>query len=635
MKKIYILLLLPLFLLSCGENEEVIDEKKDYSIEVKKIKDFDNTHIIEKTWKIASSQDISLTSKVNGEIGWVYVKAGDRVERGQILIGVIDSIANYSGNLEAASIGIQSAKINYENQKNNLDKAVMDTELNLKRTKKNFEISKQQIDQDKKKAKIDFENSDLNNIGSNSSLQLEKLDESISKAELDYNTMLLQNQQQVNTFISNAKNEYTSIKLLYADVIEFSDQILGVTKKNRDKNDSYQSFLGATDKNSLSDSKTLFHELEAYNKKLSEISTGDINESNIIEFLDQFQDGHVLLNDFLGTFESMLVASIDSVNFPRATFMTQTNGYQSQVQGGRTWFLATKNAITSFINTYKFNEASSQKQIELLYKDRDITTNSLNDGDVLGEIGYKKTILALEDQLSALETGFENAQITYENAVKSRTVTLKSLENQIRNARNGYSSALKEFNKLKIESPINGVVWNVLAQQWQEISQWTPLLSISNTSKGEIEVFLTKDELKYITEGQEVEVEIDDQEVKGNIYSISKIANSNLNYWSKISINESVSIVWSIVKVKIPVVLDRLILPVRIIETLWESKAQIKTLSGGLVVNSVIELGDIWGNNIEITSRLDPELDIIVSDIENFDDSKFILKLKQQQGETK
>lgn len=629
------MLLLPVILASCGEEVIPEENKKDYNLEVKSIGEFWNNHVIEKTGKIASSQDISLTSKVNGEIGTIFVKAGDRVTKGQPLMGVSDSTANYGGSLEWASIAIESAKINLESQRISLDKAVADTALNLKRTKTNFDISKSQIEEDIKKAKIDFENSDLNNVDSNSTLQLEKLDQSISKAELDYDNQVLQNQQQVNTFISNAKNEYESIVLLYTDIIEFSDTILGVSELNEDKNDSYETFLGASNKQSLTDSKDMFAKLLAYKEKLEAISTNDINEANVLSFLEEFQDGHTLLNDFLTTFEKMLLSSVDSVGFPKDTFITQVNGYQTQVQGWRTGFLGTKNAISTFLNTYKFNEESTQKQIELLYKDREITKSSLDDGDALGQIAYNKTILSLEDQLSALETALENSQITYDNAIKTREVTIKNLENQIRNARNGYSTAYKEYKKLSVTSPIDGVIGDISAQEGQEVNVGSPLLSIANIEEGEIEVFLSKEELQYIDEDDIVSVVIDGEEMGGIIYSISKIANSNLNYGAKVRLDEDVAIVGGIVKVHIPVVLDQLILPVRLVETLGNNKAQIKTYSGSGIVNTVVDLGNIWGNSIEITTSIDPETEIITSEIQNFDEAKFNLKVNQPESDTK
>jgi hypothetical protein len=46
-------------------------------------------------------------------------------------------------------------------------------------------------------------------------------------------------------------------------------------------------------------------------------------------------------------------------------------------------------------------------------------------------------------------------EINYNNVQKNREVTLKNLEIQIKNARNTYSTALKEYQKLTITSPIN------------------------------------------------------------------------------------------------------------------------------------------------------------------------------------
>jgi hypothetical protein len=194
---------------------------------------------------------------------------------------------------------------------------------------------------------------------------------------------------------------------------------------------------------------------------------------------------------------------------------------------------------------------------------------------------------------------------------------------------------LKEYQKLTITSPINWVVWDVLAQKWEEINLWTNLLYLSNTNAWEIEVFLTKQELIYIKEWQSVSVEIDAQEVWGNIFSISKIANANLNYWAKISINEPLSIVWNVVDVNIPVVLDKLLLPVNIIETIWWDNAQIKTLSGNKIENSVIELWAIWWNSVEIETDLPKDLNIITSETKNYDEAKFKLIIKQAEGETK
>lgn len=639
MKKILILALLlssSVFLASCGGDEAAQAEKKDFLVEVTKFSDFDSKHLIEKTGTLSSEQSIALNSKATGEISNILVKAGDEVKRGQPLMYVSDSIANYQGSLNGAAISVESAKINYETQKINLEKAVADTKLNLDRVEANYNISRAQIEEDKKKAKIDFENSRLNVVDSSSSLQLQKLEEQIAKAEFDYENLQISNDQQIASFISTAKNEYASLTNLYTDIIEFGDSILGITDENRNANKAFEDMLGAFDKNSLTESEDLFRQMLNYKKYLDDISTADISEENLISFLNQFNEGHQLLTDFLQKLEKMLLASLDSVSFPKDNFVATGNGLQSQVQGGNASFTATKNSIDTFLKTYELNEESSKKQIELLYTDREISKKSLGDGEEIGEIAFNKTILSLDDQLSALDTSLKNAKLNHENAKKQLDVTLRSLNNQIKNAQNGYSTALKEYKKLTITSPIDGVIGSISVQEGQEIAQGTPLLLLSNVEKGEVKVYLSKNEIDLVQEGQDAFLDIGGATIKGELVSVSKIANASLNYEASVLIDDSVTIVGNVVDVQIPVTLEQKLLPVRIIETIGDGKAQIKllkeTASGSVIENQIIDLGGIWGNNIEVLSELDNDSQVIVSEVGNFDPLKFTLKLNQSES---
>ena len=343
---------------------------------------------------------------------------------------------------------VESAKINYETQKINLEKAVADTKLNYERTQDNYKITKAQIEEDKKKAKIDFENSKLNVGDSSSSLQLQKLEEQIAKAEFDHENLLISNKQQVESFISNAKNEYSSLFNLYTDVIEFGDSILWVTDENRNENDDFEDLLWAFDKVSLEESKTYLRQLIDYKENLDTIDNSNISESTIVSFLEQFNDGHELLTAFLQSIEKTLLASLDSTSFGTATYIATANTYQTQVQAGKSQFTATKNSADTFLKTYKLTEESSQKQIELLYTDKEIASKNLGDGEEIGEINYNKTILSLDDRLSALETALENAKINYENAQKQLDVNLRSLNNQIKMLRMDILRLLKNIKNL-------------------------------------------------------------------------------------------------------------------------------------------------------------------------------------------
>lgn len=634
---IAILALIIIFRIASSGTEVATEgEKQNFYVEVQNFSDFASNHLIEKTGTLSSEQSIALNSKATWEVASIVVKAGDSVKKWQPLMYVNDSIANYEGSLNGAAISVESAKINYETQKINLEKAVADTKLNYERTQENYEISKAQIEEDKKKAEIDFENSKLNVVDSSSSLQLQKIEEQIAKAEFDYENLLISNDQQVISYISNAKNEYSSLFNLYTDVIEFGDSILWVTDENRNENDDFEDLLWAFDKNSLSDSKSYLNQLIDYKNNLETIDSSNISESTVVSFLDQFNDGHELLISFLQSIEKTLLASLDSTTFGTATYVASANTYQTQVQSGKSQFTATKSAADTFLKTYELSEESSKKQIELLYTDKEITSKNLWDGEEFGEIAYNKTILSLDDQLSALNTSLENAELNYENAKKQLDVSLRSLNNQIKSAQNGYSTALKEYRKLTITSPIDGVVWSISVQEGQEISQGTPLLFLSNVSKGEVKVYLSKQELDLVKEGQEAFLDIGGATIKGELVSVSKIANSSLNYEASILIDDSISIVGNVVDVQIPVTLENPLFPVKIIETIGNGKAQIKVLSETgswmLIENKIIDLGSIWGNSIEVISELEKNSQVITSEVGNYDPLKFTLQLNSQES---
>jgi len=44
-----------------------------------------------------------------------------------------------------------------------------------------------------------------------------------------------------------------------------------------------------------------------------------------------------------------------------------------------------------------------------------------------------------------------------------------------------------------------------------------------------------------------------------------------------------------------------------------------------------VELGQVWGNNIEILSDISPRTHIIVSDISNFDASKYTISERTEE----
>jgi len=166
------LVLLSLFLTSCWEEEIKEVEKKNFIIETKNISNFNWDYTLEKTWKIGSDQDITLSSQVNGRISVIYKNEWEYVNRWDIILRIEDNIANYGLGLESAKNNLEKAKLNYESTEVKLDKIISDI-------------------------RRDLNNSEIDNSSSTSSLELKKIESSIKKLALDYENMKIWNQEQI------------------------------------------------------------------------------------------------------------------------------------------------------------------------------------------------------------------------------------------------------------------------------------------------------------------------------------------------------------------------------------------------------------------------------------------------------
>ena len=177
MKKILYTLLLSFLLVSCWESDIINTDttKTDFFVETKKIWDFWEEIFLEKTWKLSSLQDINLSSQISWRIGKIFVKEWEKVSKWDIIWRVEDTISNYWLALERAQNALDKAQINYESTENQLNKNISDIKINLDNLK---------IDEDNSK----------------SSLELEKIDNSIKKLALDFDNLKISNSQSVERF---------------------------------------------------------------------------------------------------------------------------------------------------------------------------------------------------------------------------------------------------------------------------------------------------------------------------------------------------------------------------------------------------------------------------------------------------
>ncbi|MDQ7022491.1 MAG: hypothetical protein Q9M97_03010 [Candidatus Gracilibacteria bacterium] len=371
MKKLLILLSLSLTFFSCGkaENTEEIENKKEsFEIELELFKNFEGTFQIEKTGKISPSQDIILSSKAGGRVSSIEVDFGEEVLFGKRLINLIDNVSNYGLNLEKTSLSLEGAKLNYEANKISLDKIVGDAKNNLEKIEQDYSILEKTILENEKSSQLNLDQSQIyGDVITSSSIQLDKIDNSIKKAELDYKNFLKSNSEQVKAFTITSKNDFINLKNIYSDVINLGDGLLGVTKLNKKKNDSFEDYLGLKDSIHLKLTEEKLLGLIDY--KIENLSSVDGKSMQEIYILGE--EAYPKVISFLNNLYLVLDNSVENIYFTDVKisgYKTQISSYKTSSSSYYTSFLNTKPSKDKFLNTYKNLEESNFEQIELLKK---------------------------------------------------------------------------------------------------------------------------------------------------------------------------------------------------------------------------------------------------------------------------
>ena len=630
MKKISIVLLLvlSLLLISCAKKEIVVEEKiikKDFIVKTQTLEKLGNVSYINKTGKLSAKDDIIVSSQAMWKVSTINFKEWDNIKNNDIIMKLEDSYSRYGIARNKANTWLTSIKLEYENTKLRLDKAVNDATINLQKTQQDYNTTVKNIAEDNKSAKINLDNADLGNEKSIAKLNYEKLFNELEKSKLDYKNALNVNQQNINWYKRQIWIEYSNLKILYTDIIEFSDKILWVTDANKTENDSFEDYLGAKDTSLKSATKNKLLELIENKKQFERNNFNNISEEEITIYLKEAYDWYKELDAFLSDLEEIILTSVVSHSLSQIQldwYRWTINWYQAKIQWASTWITALKNQIISFLNTYKNSEKSLEENIVLLAQNVIIAQKQLKTTNKSAEITYNKILIANQSKLENAEITLTNAKNTLQNAIDTRDVTLRTLENNIKNTKIWVFETSQEYSKLTIKSPIDGQISKLLVDVWQEVAIWTPLFKVVNNNKQEIEVWFTSEQVAYIKVGDELNIKYGDQTFTGTILSISQIADNNLNYNCKIIMNEEVNLLWNFVDIQVPIINNNILLPINIVKIGQNDMANIYILENNKPKSIEVSIGKIWDDKIEILSWINKDMEIIMSDIKNYDKNK-------------
>lgn len=541
-----------------------------------------------------------------------------------------DTTANYDIRLSQATNGLLNTKNGAESTRVSLDKSVHDAKIAMDRAQLDYETTLSTTQNNLEKATRDAEKSNLGQASSDANVILKQLEASLDKAKLDYQNLLVANQQTLLNYNTSFQNSLSDIKKFYTKILYEGDKLYGFTPKYQNDNTNIRLFLGGGKTGNYSTFSISYGELQTASHELDALSPAPVDESNLITQLDAIAKHYKTAKSYLDQSGKFLENSIVSSTLPQSKidgFIAANNGYKSEISGLEASWVAFRNGASSFLANYKNNESSSASGLEVQQKNIEVQKRQLASSQFDSSLNLEKIKTTGNQSLTNSKLSLETAKLNYDTAVKNRTLTLSKLKISETDASLNVSTAEREYEKLIIRAPIDGSITRVTASVGADVSPGTPLVELANRNP-EILFDVEATIAKLLKAGESQKIQYQGKTYTGTVIGVSEVATDTLLYSARIKISEPVSLLGQVATIDLQIPSEHRVLPSDLIKVLSEKKGEIQTLKNNAIVSVEVELGRIVGSDVEILTEVPSDTVVILNNVSNFDAKKSFIQIK-------
>ncbi|MDD4412774.1 MAG: HlyD family efflux transporter periplasmic adaptor subunit [Patescibacteria group bacterium] len=493
--------------------------------------------------QISSSNQIDIKPKVSADIKSVKVKAGDKVNEGDVLAVLDDhdlkkslrqaanSVSSAKASLDVKLAGptneeVELSQNSVNSAKNSYDSSLVDLE-NVKATN----------EQNLKKAQLQLDNAKISLDNAQRSY-----DNSVSSQGVSINS----NDQSLNSAYDSANISANSAYVSMSSLMSAADNVLAID--NQDNMKSYSYLYGVKNSQTVLDAKTYYSEAKVkmaeFEKLLNSSDTANIDQT-LLKGLDALKSAkslsHSLYNVFLNTIISseLSQSALDSLKQSaisnESSMVSNINSIQSAIQkisdaklSKTSGSLSSDNSVGSSyssLNTAKNNYISAQNSLEQ------------------ANLDAKKSLESAQNDVKAKKLSYENSLISHNQKIATpRAIDLANLKLQLQQAQNNYADALDDLNEVKIISPIKGTVAKVYQKANEQASSGTTIVTVVTDEQMAV-ISLNEVDAAKVKVGQKANVTfsaLDELNITGSVAevdSIGTVSQGVVNYEVKISLD--------------------------------------------------------------------------------------------------
>lgn len=620
-----------LLLAGCWSAAPVEAKKSPFIIQVNSVAAFSAQWGFVKVGVVSSTEQVTVSSQVAWRVTDIVKKIGNKVWTDQLILSMKDIAGNNLFSTRRAAVWLNNAEDSLSQQQLALQKSLFDATIGLQKNQINSSATRQDIGKQQEKLTKDLSDNDLGISGSNLSLQLDKLNTDIAKAQLDYQTRLDSDNQTILNFMNNVKLVRSDLWTIFNDTISAADELLGVSVAREHNNDAFEHILWNKDFYALNRAQEALRKWFTSYEEFKSVSQ-DVNVNTMSGLLITYQESIAAVNTLLFEVENLMNATqpwgalTDAVY---AWYKAQIDGLQAKASAMGSSINAQLNAINTFFATYKQSQASLAKWIDSLQAQLELSKRGVQDTEYNTQLAADRQKLNLDSVLKNTELTDESTQYNLDFVNKNNQIALDVMQNALQQAQIAYDEAVFGSTKFNLLSPIPWTVTDILVDRGQEVSPWTPLFTVVNTELLQVELDVTAWEKELVVPGQIVSVNQGGIVWKWIVESVSDAADRNFGYKIIIVITEGKFDIGSSIQVQfVGTVGENVIIPLNAVNVVDNGRWVVQLWKWGKIVPTVVWLGSMAGEYVMITDGIAIDDLIITSDISNFDPLKMEVRVK-------
>ena len=455
--------------------------------------------------EVSASQSATLTAEFKADVRSVFVKPGDSVKKGEILI-LLDS-NSVQQSFDTAQQSLNNTQQTLSQTYSSASKTIESAKISLETAQTTYNNLLTQNTISRKQAQ-----DALDSVKLNLDLSTTSAETSLETAEKSLEKIRELNASSEQSAKDNLENSINSVSSNIVIAINASDQILGVSEVYDDSASIWEGNLGALQKETKNNAETALSKL---------INSFD----NYTESYDSAKSIMQEADDSLDKTLQMLKQSTTGSNFSQTTLNTSINTITAQIASTQqllTSLISTKNALDQTLAGNASSLTSAEQGVESAKNNLNLTlqnSNGKSQNIINAEAQYEATIAQLNSAEDTAIQQVESAQAFYESAKKGADLSRTSANSGLTGAQGSFEQAKINQEKLLIKAPFDGKVIDVPVKVGDEINMGGILAQIENDDVLKIITYLTPSQAKKINIGDTVKIASQSEDIISAISS--------------------------------------------------------------------------------------------------------------------